>query len=384
VGIAGATSEHRGDELGTLHVPFVDLKIQAAQLRAEFNAAFSSVLERAAYTMGPELVRFEDQFAALCGCDHCVGVSSGTDAVKLALLAAGVRPGDDVIVPANTFIATAEAVSHIGAKPVFVDCLEGTGLLDPAAVGAAVTPRTTAVIPVHLYGQTVDMDALGEVASRHGLAIVEDACQAHGAKYRGRPAGSFGVTAAFSFYPGKNLGGLGDGGAVTTSDRAAADLVRLYRNHGQEDKYTHRVPGYCDRLHNLQAALLLVKLPRLTAWNEARRAAATDYDAALAGRDDVTLAELGGGSEVVYHLYVVMVGERDRVRARLEELGVESGVHYPVPLHLQPAYASLRYSPGDFPVAERRAERILSLPMFPEITPEQRAYVVSCLDAALA
>ena len=185
-----------------------------------------------------------------------------------------MRPGDEVIVPANTFIATAEAVSHIGATPVFVDCLEGTGLMDPAAIGAVVTPRTAAVVPVHLYGQTVDMDAVAEAAPRHGLAVVEDACQAHGATYKGRPAGSFGVTAAFSFYPGKNLGALGDGGAVTTSDPAAADLVRLYRNHGQEDKYTHRVVGYCDRLHNLQAALLLVKLPRLAAWNEARRAAA--------------------------------------------------------------------------------------------------------------
>ena len=384
MGIAGATTEHRGDGLATMHVPFVDLRIQAVELRAEFDAAFGSILERAAYTMGPELAQFEEAFAALCGCDHAVGVSSGTDAVKLALIAAGVRPGDDVIVPANTFIATAEAVSHVGATPVFVDCLEGNGLMDVAAVGPAVTPRTTAVVPVHLYGQTVDMDALTEVVSRQGLAVVEDACQAHGAAYKGRPAGSLGDTAAFSFYPGKNLGALGDGGAVTTNDRAAADTVRLYRNHGQEDKYTHRVAGYCDRLHNLQAALLLVKLPRLAAWNEARRVAATDYDSALAGRHGVTVTEQGDNVEAVYHLYVVMVDDRDGVRQRLGEWGVESGIHYPVPLHTQPAYQSLGYSLGDFPVAERRAARILSLPMFPEIDTAQRAHVVAALEQALA
>jgi len=384
VGIAGATTEHRGDGLATMHVPFVDLRIQAAELRAEFEAAFGSILERAAYTMGPELQRFEAAFASFCGCDHAVGVSSGTDAVKLALIAAGVRPGDEVIVPANTFIATAEAVSHVGATPVFVDCLEGSGLMDPAAVGPAVTPRTTAVVPVHLYGQTVDMDALAEVASTQGLAVVEDACQAHGATYKGRPAGSLGHTAAFSFYPGKNLGGLGDGGAVTTNDPAAAEMVRLYRNHGQEDKYTHRVAGYCDRLHNLQAALLLVKLPRLAAWNESRRIAARDYDSALSGMDGVAVTKLGDNVEAVYHLYVVMVDDRDGVRQRLGEWGVESGIHYPVPLHTQPAYRSLGYSSGDFPVAERRAELILSLPMFPEITEAQRAYVVTALEQALA
>jgi len=383
VGIAGTTTGHRGDDLVAMHVPFVDLKRQAEGLRADFDAAFHSVVERAAYTMGPELAQFEEAFAHFCGCDHAIGVSSGTDAVKLALLAAGVQPGDDVIVPANTFIATAEAVSHIGATPVFVDCLEGTGLMDPAAIGPAVTPRTTAVVPVHLYGQPVDMDALAEVASRHGLAIVEDACQAHGATYKGRPAGSLGITAAFSFYPGKNLGALGDGGAVTTNDPAAAETVRLYRNHGQEDKHTHRVIGYCDRLHNLQAALLLVKLPHLTDWNAARRLAATDYDSALAGRHGVTVTEQRDNVEAVYHLYVVMVDDRDGVRQRLGEWGVESGIHYPLPLHIQPAYESLGYSLGDFPAAERRAERILSLPMFPEITEVQRAYVVAALEQAL-
>ena len=384
MGIAGTTTGHRGDDLVAMRVPFVDLKRQADGLRAEFDAAFHSVVERAAYTMGPELAQFEEAFAHFCGCHHAIGVSSGTDAVKLALVAAGVQPGDDVIVPANTFIATAEAVSHIGATPVFVDCLESNGLMDTAAVGPAVTPRTTAVVPVHLYGQPVDMDALAEVASAHGLAVVEDACQAHGATYKGRPAGSFGITAAFSFYPGKNLGALGDGGAVTTNDAAAAETVRLFRNHGQADKHTHQVVGYCDRLHNLQAALLLVKLPHLAAWNEARRIAARDYDSGLAGRDGVTVTDLGEWGEAVYHLYVVMVEGRDGVRERLAERGVESGIHYPVPLHLQPAYARLGYAQGDFPVSERRAARILSLPMFPEITREQRAYVLASLAEAVA
>ena len=384
MGIAGATTKYRGDGLATMHVPFVDLRIQAVELRAEFDAAFGSILERAAYTMGPELAQFEEAFAAFCGCNYAVGVSSGTDAVTLALIAAGVRPGDEVIVPANTFIATAEAVSHMGATPVFVDCLEGSGLMDSAAVGPAVTPRTTAVVPVHLYGQPVDMDALGEVAAAHSLAVVEDACQAHGATYKGRPVGSLGVTAAFSFYPGKNLGALGDGGAVTTNDPGAAEVVRLYRTHGQENKYTHRVIGYCDRLHNLQAALLLVKLPRLAGWNEARRNAARDYDSALAATHGLTVMQLGDGVQAVYHLYVVMVEDRDGVRQRLGERGVESGIHYPVPLHLQPAYDGLGYRAGDFPVAERRARRILSLPMFPEIDTAQRAHVVAALEQAVA
>jgi len=361
-------------------VPFVDLKVQASTLREEYGEAIWSVVDRAAYTMGPELREFESAFADFCGCAHAVGVSSGTDAVKLALIAAGVRAGDEVIVPANTFIATAEAVSHIGAKPVFVDCLEGSGLMDPAAIGPAVTPRTTAVIPVHLYGQPCDMDAVCAVAAQHGLAVVEDACQAHGASYKGRPAGSMGVTAAFSFYPGKNLGALGDGGAATTNDEAAAQTMRLYRNHGQEDKFTHRVIGYCDRLHNLQAALLQIKLRHLPAWNEARRAAAAGYDAALSGVSGVQVMDVSDAVYAVYHLYVVQVDERDQVKSRLEYTGVESGIHYPVPLHLQPAYGELGYGKGDFPAAERRAGRILSLPMFPELAPEQRARVVEALE----
>jgi dTDP-4-amino-4,6-dideoxygalactose transaminase len=374
-----------------VHVPFVDLKAQARELHDEFDAALWSVIDRAAYTLGPELKEFEAAFAALCGCKCAVGVSSGTDAVKLALLAADVGPGDEVFVPANTFIATAEAVSHIGAVPVFVDCLEETALIDPAALEAAAAQHegiATAVIPVHLYGQPCDMDAIQEVADRHGLAVVEDACQAHGALYKGRPCGSLGVAAAFSFYPGKNLGALGDGGAVTTNRPEVAERLRLLRNHGQADKYTHTVIGYCDRLHNLQAALLNVKLARLAGWNEARRAAAQRYSGTLQAIAGVRPVGTSDDATPVFHLYVVrLLGRdaafRDAVRERLAEAGVESGIHYPVPLHLQPAYAHLGYRPGDFPVAERLAAEILSLPMFPEITEEQQDHVVAALGAAL-
>jgi dTDP-4-amino-4,6-dideoxygalactose transaminase len=282
-------------------------------------------------------------------------------------------------------------VSHVGAVPVFVDCLEETALIDPAALETAAAEHegiATAVVPVHLYGRPCDMDSIQEVADRHGLAVVEDACQAHGALYKGRPCGSLGVAAAFSFYPGKNLGALGDGGAVTTASAELAERLRLLRNHGQTDKHTHTVIGYCDRLHNLQAALLSVKLPRLAGWNELRRAAAGRYARELQRAAEVR--PIGGTDDAtaVFHLYVVrLLGRdaafRDTVRGRLAEAGVESGIHYPVPLHLQPAYAHLGHRPGDFPVAERLAAEILSLPMFPEITDEQQDHVASALAAAL-
>ncbi len=260
-----------------MNVPFVDLKAQSRELHDEFEAAIWSVIDRAAYTLGPELQQFEHDFAALCGCDHAVGVSSGTDAVKLALLAANVSSGDEVFVPVNTFIATAEAVSHIGAVPVFVDCLEETALIDPAALEAAAEEHeglATAVVPVHLYGQPCDMDAIQKVADRYDLAVVEDACQAHGAAYKGRPCGSMGITAAFSFYPGKNLGALGDGGAVTTRSAERPSACACCATTARPTSTRTRLVGYCDRLHNLQAALLSVKLAHLADWNEARRAAA--------------------------------------------------------------------------------------------------------------
>lgn len=370
-------------ESATVGVPFVDLKAPSLELREELTAVFTDVLSRAAFIMGPELSDFEAAFAAFCETTYCAGVGTGTAAVRLALQAAGVRPGDDVIVPANTFIATAEAVSHLGARPVFVDCLIETATIDPGQIGPAVTPRTTAVVPVHLYGRPADMTAVLRVAAEHGLAVVEDACQAHGARFAGRTCGSFGATAAFSFYPGKNLGALGDGGAVTTSDVEADRAVRSLRNHGELVKSVHETIGLCERLDNLQAGFLLVKLAHLERWNEARRRAAAYYDAALHGNRSVELFPVHGDAESVHHLYVIQIDERERVRSRLAEAGVQTGVHYPTPLHLTPAYGHLGYAPGDFPVAERLAPRILSLPMYPQITTAQQDHVVAELRAAL-
>jgi dTDP-4-amino-4,6-dideoxygalactose transaminase len=367
-----------------MNVPFVNLKSQAESLGATYGSLLESIVSRAAYTMGPELAKFEQEFAAYCGCAHAVGVSSGTDALKLAYLAAGVDLGDEVILPVNTFIATAEAVSHIGARPVFVDCLADTANIDPALVEAAVTDRTRAIVPVHLYGQPADMDAILAIAERHRIPVIEDACQAHGAEYKGQQLGTLALAAAFSFYPGKNLGALGDGGAVVTNDEDVATKVRLLRNHGQEDKYTHRVVGYCDRLHNLQAAFLSAKLPHLDEWNASRRLAASRYDAMLAGVSEVKRLATIDDVVHVHHLYVVLVNDRDRVREALAAAGIETGIHYPVPLHLTPAYSSLGYAVGDFPVAEGLAERSMSLPMHPHLSSAQTEYVVEQLAKAIS
>ncbi|MBN1630608.1 MAG: DegT/DnrJ/EryC1/StrS family aminotransferase [Thermoleophilia bacterium] len=367
-----------------MQVPFVDLKTQGKGLLPDYQAVLTSVVERAAYIMGPDLADFEQEFARFCASPYAVGVSSGTDALILAYKAAGVGPGDEVIVPANTFLATAEAVTHLGATPVPVDVLPDTANIDPAAVEAAITSRTRAVVPVHLFGQPADMDSVNEIAHTHGLAVVEDACQAHGATLGGRPTGSLGDIAAFSFYPGKNLGALGDGGAVTTADADMAERVRVLRNHGEKTKSNHVEVGYCFRLDNLQAAFLRIKLKRLPTWNKARRAAAKRYDELLAGVSGVTPMSERADVEAVYHLYVVQVDDRDAVRAKLDGAGIGTGIHYPKPIHLQPAYAHLGHKPGAFPVSESLAERILSLPMFPEITSEQIDYVVEQLAEAVA
>ena len=366
-----------------VHVPFVDLRAQALQLGNDYTRAFEDIVARAAYTLGPEVVAFEKSFADYCSAQHCIGVSSGTDALKLAYLAVGVQPGDEVIVPVNTFIATAEAVSHIGARPVFVDCLPGTSNVDPRAIEAAITRNTKAIVPVHLYGQMADMDVILALANERGIAVVEDACQAHGAECKGIRAGSLGQAAAFSFYPGKNLGALGDGGAVLTSDPEIAERVRLLRNHGQSDKYTHAVVGYCDRLHNLQAAFLNCKLPWLDEWNASRRASAALYDELLSDVEQVSTVQMLGECLSVYHLYVVEVDHRDEVRDFLAEREIETGIHYPVPLHLTHAYADLGYARGDFPVAEHLASRILSLPMYPGMTTQQVEYVAANLAEAV-
>jgi dTDP-4-amino-4,6-dideoxygalactose transaminase len=371
-------------------VPFVDLKTQGRGLLLEYQAALASIVGRSGYIMGQELKDFEAAFARFCASPHAVGVSSGTDALLLAYKASGIGPGDEVILPVNTFMATAEAVTHAGATPVLVDVLADTANIDPAAVEAAVTPRTKAVVPVHLFGQPADMHAIGRVAKKHGLLVIEDACQAHGATHHGRPTGSLGDIAAFSFYPGKNLGALGDGGAVTTADADMAETVRVLRNHGEKSKSNHTVVGHCCRLDNLQAAFLTIKLDHLPEWNKARREAAGQYGRLLAqvsgpgGAPAATPIASRADVEAVYHLYVVQVDDRDAIRAKLDQAGIGTGIHYPVPMHLHPAYEHLGYKLGAFPVAERLCDRILSLPMFPEITHEQITYVVERLAEAVS
>jgi dTDP-4-amino-4,6-dideoxygalactose transaminase len=358
-----------------VRVPFFDAAAQQRSVRAEVLAAVEEVLEGARFILGPQVGELERAFAELAGVAHAVGVSSGLDALRLALAALGVQPGDEVILPANTYIATALAVSAVGARPVLVDCDPGTYLIEPGQIEPAITPRTRAVIPVHLTGQAADMDAVGELARAHGLWVVEDAAQAHGASFGGRPCGAMGTLGCFSFYPSKNLGACGDAGMVTTGDRELADRVQRLRNYGEDGKYHHVEKGTNARLDTLQAAVLLVKLRRLAAWNDARREHAATYRRLLAGVGDLGFQAAAPGSTHVYHLFVVETGQRDRLREHLQGAGVQTGVHYPVPIHLQPAYRDLGHKPGDFPSTERLAGRMLSLPMYPELRPDQLAYV---------
>ena len=369
-------------------VPFQDIPLQIRNIKPEIDAAVQAVLAHGEFILGPEVATFEREWAEYCRVPHAVGVGSGTDALHLILRALGIGPGDEVITVANTFIATAEAISYAGAKPVLADCRIEDFLLDPAAAAAAITPRTRAIIPVHLYGQPADMDALGALAQNSGLALIEDAAQAHGASLAdGRVCGSLGVAAAFSYYPIKNLGAFGDGGAVTTRDEPLARQIRLLRNWGSVVKYHHEVQGFNSRLDTLQAAILSVKLRHLAAWNDARRAAAGWYRSALGGCPGVVLpAEAPWTGRHASHLFVVRVLERDRdvVARAMAARGVQTVVHYPVPIHLQKAYADLGLRRGAFPAAEAASSSILSLPMFPEITQGQVAYVADSLRAVLA
>ncbi|MGQ5637589.1 MULTISPECIES: DegT/DnrJ/EryC1/StrS family aminotransferase [unclassified Streptomyces] len=368
-------------------IPLVDLKAAHEEVADEVRAGFERVLAGTAFVGGDEVRRFERAYADFGGVAHCVGVANGTDAVELALRASGVGPGDEVVVPANTFIATAGAVARIGARPVLADCLPGTHLLDPQAALDAVGPATRAVVPVHLYGQMADVTALrAQLPSQ--VRLIEDAAQCQGATRDGRTPGSGGI-AATSFYPGKNLGAYGDAGAVLTDDEERAGLVRAIANHGGTAKYRHDVPGFNSRLDGLQAVVLRAKLARLADGNAARRAAAARYDALLArlsaaGR--VVLPVTAPGNVHVWHLYVVQVvgADRDDVVGKLNAEGIGAGVHYPAPVHLTPAYRHLGYGPGDFPNAEKAAERILSLPLYPQITPDQQQRVVDALTDALA
>lgn len=362
-----------------MNVPFLDLPQQHAGLKAEILRAWEEIYDTAGFIGGAHVDALEREFAEACEASHCVAVSNGTDALFLILAAMDLGPEDEVIVPANTFIATAEAVSATGARMVFADVLEDTYNLDPAAVEQAITPRTTGIIAVHLYGQPAGMDALQQVADKHGLWLVEDAAQAHLAEYKGKRAGSLGVAAAFSFYPGKNLGACGDAGAVTTNDEALARRIRMLRDHGSEQKYVHQLVGYNARCDALQAAALRVKLRALPDWNEKRRDHAAAYASLLSGNPGVTVPRVADQCLPVWHLYVVQVEDRDRVQSELREQGVSTGLHYPTPLHLQEAYRHLGYERGAFPVTEAYAERLLSLPMFAELQPEQREYVAEKL-----
>jgi len=361
-----------------MHVRFVDLQAQAAAIGEERLRAVSSALARTDWILGEEVGLFEQEFAEYCETQFAIGVDSGTSALELALRAVGVGPGDEVITAANTFIATVLAIAHTGADVRLVDVRADTATIDSDEIAAAVTPRTKAIVPVHLYGRIADMDAISKIAAEHELVVIEDACQAHGARYNGQRAGALGHAAAFSFYPAKNLGACGDAGAVVTSDPEIDDAVRLLRNYGQREKYHHETVGFNRRLDTIQAAILRVKLRHLDSWNARRIESAAAYSELLEGANVIVPAPARDASHV-WHLYVVESAQRDALRAGLGELGIETGIHYPIPIHMQEACQDLGYAPGSFPISERLAGRILSLPMFPELTRGQLEYVATHL-----
>ena len=369
-----------------MKVPFLDLKAHHAPIREQLDAAIRDVIDAGAFAGGPFVAKFEKEFAAYCGASHAVGVGNGTDALWFALLALGVGPGDEVITVPSTFMATAEAISYCGARPVFVDIDESIYNMDPALVEKAITPRTKAIIPVHLFGQCADMDPILAIGGRHGIPVVEDACQAHGATYKGRRAGTMGAAGCFSFYPGKNLGALGEAGATITSDPALAAKMQVLRDHGQARKYYHSHIGWNGRMDGIQGAVLSVKLKQLEVANVRRRAHALLYDQLLGGMEEVITPVQAPFNQSVYHIYAVRVKDRDQVLQSLAEKGISCGIHYPVPVHLQEAYRFLGQGKGSFPVAERCAEEFLSLPMYPELAREQVQAVADelrlCVSAA--
>jgi dTDP-4-amino-4,6-dideoxygalactose transaminase len=366
-----------------MKVPFLDLKSHHDPIRAELDAAIGEVIDNNAFAGGPFVNAFEQDFAAYCGTRCAIGVGSGTDALWFALLALGVGAGDEVITVPSTFMATAEAISFCGARPVFVDIEERTYTLDPGLLERAITPRTKAIIPVHLFGQTADMDPILEIANRRGIPVIEDACQAHGALYKGRKAGALGNAGCFSFYPGKNLGAFGEAGAVVTNDLALNARIQVLRDHGQARKYYHSHIGWNGRMDGIQGAVLRVKLKHLESSNTRRRAHARLYDEMLAGIEEVVTPGVAPHGQHIYHIYALRVNDRDQLLQSLAGKGIACAIHYPVPIHLQEAYRSLGYGEGSFPVAERCARQFLSLPMFPELTNQQIQAVVSELKAAL-
>jgi dTDP-4-amino-4,6-dideoxygalactose transaminase len=363
-------------------IPFLDLKAQYYQIKTEVDTAIAEVVESANFVLGPAVAGFENRFANYCRTSRCVTVNSGTSALHLALLAAGVGPGDEVISVSMTFVATTAAIQYVGARPVLVDVDPDTWTMDPGLIEAAITPRTKAILPVHLHGLIADMDPIIKIARRHRLVVIEDAAQSVGAEYKGRHAGSIGDIGCFSFYPGKNLGAYGEGGAIVTNDPEIADKCAMLRDWGQRSKYEHVLPGYNYRMDALQAAILNVKMGYIEEWTEARRAAAAQYDRLLAH---------GGYQRPgppchcrhVYHVYAVQVSERDRVQNAITEAGIGTGIHYPIPVHLQKAYANLSYGRGDFPVTEALAEHFLSLPIYAELHLEQVEEVTAALDQAV-
>jgi dTDP-4-amino-4,6-dideoxygalactose transaminase len=363
-------------------IPLIDLKAQYRGLKPEVDAAIARVLENAEFALGPAVEAFERDFAAYTGAAHAVAVNSGTSALHVAMLAAGVGPGDEVITVPFTFVATVAAIEYAGAKPILVDIDPDYYTMDPTALEAVITPRTKAIVPVHLFGQPADMDPIMDTARRHGLAVIEDAAQAHGAEYKGRRVGSIGDVGCFSFYPGKNLGAYGEGGAAVTGNPEYAEKMRLLRSWGEKTRYEHSVKAFNYRMDGIQGAVLGVKLRHLDKWTEARRAHAAAYERALTGTA-ARVAKVRPRVRHVYHVFAVRLPQRDAWRAHLRDSGVHTGVHYPIPVHLQPAYRDLGYAPGDFPVAETVAREVLSLPMFAELTDAQIGEITGIIRAGL-
>ena len=362
-------------------IPYLDLQAQYRSIKGEIDSAVLRVLDSTQYILGEEVAAFEREFAGYCQASQAIGVNSGTSALHLALLAAGIGPGDEVITVPFTFVATVSAICYTGATPVFVDIEPDYFTMDPSKVEAAITPKTKAIMPVHLYGQPADMDPIAEIARRRGLVVIEDAAQAHGSEYHGRRCGSIAEIAGFSFYPGKNLGAYGEGGAVTTTRADWAATCRTLRDWGQEKRYEHRLKGFNYRMDGIQGAILRVKLRHLDAWTERRRHVAAWYAAAL-DPDTVRLPKARPGCRHVYHVYVVRADDRDRLRDVLGRQGIQTGIHYPIPIHLQPAHADLGHHAGDFPVAEQVAREVLSLPIFPEMTRDQVQTVAAAVAGA--
>lgn len=363
-------------------ISFMDLKAQHKPLEQELIEAVTKVIQSCGFVLGPEVAAFESEFAAFSKASHCVAVNTGTSALHVALLAAGIGPGDEVITVPHTFVATVSAIRYAGAKPVLVDIDPRTFTMDPELLAKAITPKTKAILPVHLYGQMADMDPIVEIAKKHNLTVIEDACQAHGAEYKGRRAGSIGDIAAFSFYPGKNLGACGEGGGATTNSEAHAKTMKMLRDWGQDRKYNHLLEGYNYRMDGFQGACLRVKLRHLEEWTEGRRKVAARYLAALGGDKKFRLPEELPDRRHVWHIYALRVADRDTFMKWMAERGIQTGIHYPTPVHLQPAFAGLGYGKGAFPISEKAAAEVVSLPMFPELTEEDQNKVIAALKEA--